>query len=65
MIHFQTMGRWLLRLLLFPIRHVLVPVAGLIHEGVVATAEDDAFWFGVCGFLFIKSMIWLVTYHAR
>ncbi len=54
-----------LRLVRILIVDVVIPFARLIHEGVASTAEDDAFWFGVCGFLFFKSLLWLLTYHTR
>ena len=65
MIGLQYMGRLILRVILFPVRYVVIPVARFIHLGITLNAQDDGFWFGLCGLLFIKSMLWLMTYHAR
>ena len=61
----QNRDRLILRIILFPVRHVVIPVARFIHLGVTLNGLDDGFWFGLCGLLFIKSMLWLMTYHAR
>ncbi len=65
MSHVKNTGRLLIRVLLFPVRYVVLPVARFIHLGVTLNAQDDAFWAGLCYLLLVKSLIWLMQYHLQ
>lgn len=63
MAYLQNVSRILVRALLFPVRHVVIPAARFVHLGVTLNAQDDAFWAGVYYLFLVKSFIWLVEHY--